>query len=388
MIRVLQVMGTTRLGGAESRTMDIYRHMNRDEIQFDFLITEGNGGIFSPQIEELGGHVYTMPKYRIYNHFQYRKAIKQFFIEHSGYAAVHGHMTSTASIYLPIAKKSGVPLTIAHARSAGVDSGIKGKLTNMLRKSLPDRCDMMFACSDLAASAVYGEDNYKNGDVKVMPNAIEIGAFAPVDSVREEIRKQYNIEDKYVIGHVGRFHEAKNHPFIIKVFAKFVEKREDAVLMLLGDGPLKPQIETLVNEIDEENLKAGKPGIKDKVIFAGNQSPSAPYYMAFDYFLFPSLYEGMPGTVVEAQAAGLGCMVSDTVTRMSKVTELVEFESLSRDEERWAERLYTFCGDSPVCEMYIKRKTDNQVVQQIMLDSDYNVERQVEFYTKLYTRGQ
>lgn len=96
----------------------------------------------------------------------------------------------------------------------------------------------------------------------------------------------------------------------------------------------------------------------------------------------------MPGTVVEAQAAGLGCMVSDTVTRMSKVTELVEFESLSRDEERWAERLYTFCGDSPVCEMYIKRKTDNQVVQQIMLDSDYNVERQVEFYTKLYTRGQ
>lgn len=388
MIRVLQVLGTTKIGGAESRTMDIYRHMNRDEIQFDFLITEGNDGIFTEEIEQLGGHVYSLPKYRIYNHLQYAKAVKRFFEEHREYAAVHGHMTSTASIYLPIAKKTGVPLTIAHARSAGVDSGIKGKITNILRSSLPYKCDKMFACSDLAAVAVYGEDNYKNNNVKVMPNAIEIGRFAADDMVRNEVRSRYGIKDKFVIGHVGRFHEAKNHVFLIKAFAKFLEKRTDAVLMLLGDGPLRPQIEALVLELDAANLSAGKIGIKDNIIFAGNQSPIDPYYKAFDYFLFPSLFEGMPGTVVEAQASGLMCMVSDTVTRMSKVTELVEFESLSKNESQWADRIYSIVGQTPVEQLYGSRKENNPMIQQIMLDSNYNVERQVEFYTKLYSKGQ
>lgn len=382
------MLGTTKLGGAESRTMDIYRHMNRDEIQFDFLITEGNSGIFTEEIVSLGGHVYTLPKYRIYNHLQYTKAVKGFFAQHTGYAAVHGHMTSTASIYLPLAKKAGVPLTIAHARSAGVDSGFKGKLTNIFRSSLPDKCDRMFACSDLAAIAVYGEDNYKNGNVKVMPNAIEIGRFALDDQVRNEIRSRYGVEDKFVVGHVGRFHEAKNHAFLVKAFAKFLEKRPDAVLMFLGDGPLKSQIEALVDELDAANNAAGKISIKDKIIFAGNQSPIDPYYKAFDYFWFPSLYEGMPGTVVEAQASGLMCMVSDTVTRMSKVTELVEFESLGKNEDQWAERIYSIVGQTPVEQLYSSRKENNPMIQQIMLDSDYNVERQVEFYTKLYSKGQ
>lgn len=388
MIKVLQVLGTTKLGGAESRTMDIYRHMNRDEIQFDFLITEGNSGLFTSEIESLGGHVYTLPKYRIYNHVQYKNAVKKFFAQHSEYAAVHGHMTSTASIYLPIAKKAGISLTIAHARSAGVDSGIKGFITNRLRSSLPKKCDKMFACSDLAACAVYGDENYKNGSVKVMPNAIEILKFSPDDITREEIRTKYNVNDKFVIGHVGRFHEAKNHDFLIKAFVKFLEKREDAVLMLLGDGPLRTQMESLVEELDAKNVCEGKISVKDKVIFAGNQSPIAPYYMAFDYFWFPSLYEGMPGTVVEAQASGLLCMVSDTVTRMSKVTELVEFESLKCDECMWADRIYSQVGLTPVEQLYGNRKGNVQMIQQIMLDSDYNVERQVEFYTKLYLKGQ
>lgn len=388
MIRVLQVLGTTNLGGAESRTMDIYNHMDRNEIQFDFLITDGFSGIYTPQIEALGGHVYTLPRYRIYNHFQYRKAVKEFFAKHGDYAAVHGHMTSTASIYLPIAKKAGVPLTIAHARSAGVDSGIKGKLTNILRSSLPRKCDRMFACSDLAAAAVYGEDNYKNGAVTVMPNAIEIGKFVPVDADRELIREKYGIKDKFVIGHVGRFHEAKNHVFLVKIFEKFLEKRNDAVLMLVGDGELRSSIEQQVEEIDKSLLAAGKESIKDKIIFTGNQSPVAPYYSAFDYFLFPSLFEGMPGTVVEAQAAGLNCMISDTITRMTKVTDLVEFESLGKTDVQWADRLYSGVGQTPVEQLYDLRKANNPMTQQIMLDSNYNVDRQVEFYTRLYTKGQ
>ena len=196
MIRVLQVLGSTTLGGAESRVMDLYRHMDKERIQFDFLVTRGHTGHFDSEIESLGGHVYTVSPYRIYNHKQYVTEVRQFFKEHSDYKAVHGHMTSTASIYLPIAKESGIPLTIAHARSAGVDSGIKGKLTNLLRKKLPERCDKMIACSDLAAVSVFGEHNYVDGLVKIMPNAIETKDYAVNAIERERIRKEYGIEDR------------------------------------------------------------------------------------------------------------------------------------------------------------------------------------------------
>ena len=231
MVRVLQVLGGTHLGGAESRIMDLYNHIDRDKIQFDFLITEGNSGHFTPEIEALGGHVYTVPKYRFYNHFQYIKAVKKFFSEHDEFAAVHGHMTSTAAMYLPIAKKSGVELSIAHARSAGVDKGIKGKLTRFLRRNLSNRCDMMIACSDLAAISVFGQDSYDMGKVKIMPNAIDVVDYAVNQDERAQIRSQYGVEDKFVIGHVGRLHHAKNHEFLIKIFGQFVQIRKDAVLM-------------------------------------------------------------------------------------------------------------------------------------------------------------
>lgn len=382
MIRVLQVLGSTTLGGAESRVMDLYRHMDKDRIQFDFLVTRGHTGHFDSEIESLGGHVYTVSPYRIYNHKQYVTEVKLFFKEHSDYKAVHGHMTSTASIYLPIAKESGNPLTIAHARSAGVDSGIKGKLTNLLRKKLPERCDKMIACSDLAAVSVFGEHNYVDGLVKIMPNAIETKDYAVNAIEREHIRKEYGIEDRFVVGHTGRFHEAKNHRFIVDVFLDFLNYREDAVLMLVGDGPLRDDIEAYIKELAKVN-----PKLSDRVIFTGNQTPVHPYYQAFDTLLFPSIYEGMPGTVIEAQASGLKCLVSDSVTRLCKATELVEFESLSKSADKWAERLNSIYGQLPVDSLWNERVKDNQYIQKLMTESDYDVNNQVTYYTALYEKG-
>ena len=382
MIRVLQVLGSTTLGGAESRVMDLYRHMDKDRIQFDFLVTRGHTGHFDSEIESLGGHVYTVSPYRIYNHKQYVTEVRQFFKEHSDYKAVHGHMTSTASIYLPIAKESGIPLTIAHARSAGVDSGIKGKLTTLLRKKLPERCDKMIACSDLAAVSVFGEHNYVDGLVKIMPNAIETKDYAVNAIERERIRKEYGIEDRFVVGHTGRFHEAKNHRFIVDVFLAFLNYREDAVLMLVGDGPLRDDIEAYVKELAKVN-----PKLSDRVIFTGNQTPVHPYYQAFDALLFPSIYEGMPGTVIEAQASGLKCLVSDSVTRLCKATELVEFESLSKSADKWAERLNSIYGQLPVDSLCNERVNDNQYIQKLMTESDYDVNNQVTYYTALYENG-
>ena len=377
------MLGSTTLGGAESRVMDIYRHMDRERVQFDFLVTMGHTGHFDEEIESLGGHVYTLPPYRIYNHRQYVKAVKAFFAKHS-YAAVHGHMTSTASIYLPIAKKSGVPLTIAHARSAGVDKGIKGVLTNMLRKNLSKKCDMMLSCSDLAAVSVFGDDAYQSGKVKIMPNAIDVADYAIDENSRNKIREEYNVQNRFVVGHVGRLHGAKNHRFLIQAFSDFLKIRSDAVLMIVGDGPLREEIQKWIEEEDSKFESADGISLKERIIMTGKQSPVAPFYQAFDAFLFPSFYEGMPGTVVEAQAAGLRSLISDTITRQVKVTDLVEFNSLSKTSKEWADKFYSLFCALPVEGFQKERIHENEYIQSIMKESDYDVNNQVLYYTSLY----
>ncbi len=363
MIRVLQVLGKLNLGGAESRIMDLYRHMDRDKIQFDFLIHYKEKGFFEDEIRQLGGEIYYLPSFRIYNFFSYRKACRRFFEEHSYFAAVHGHMTSTAAIYLPEAKRAGIPLTIAHARSAGVDKGLKGMLTRVLRKKLYTKCDRMFACSDLAAESVFGKKRYEEGRVTIMPNAIDTMEFRPRGQVREEIRKKCKIDDKFVIGHVGRFHYAKNHEFLMDVFVEITKQKENAVLMLLGDGPL----------LDETKQKAKQLGVSDKVLFMGNCSPVAPYYQAFDCFLFPSRFEGMPGTVVEAQAAEITCLISDSITKQVKATDLVHFYPLKKTAKEWADEV-----------LYLVEHGKESDKGYDLSVTNYDIHNQVTYYTELY----
>ena len=155
-VRVLNVLGTTNLGGAESRVMELYRALDRERVQFDFLVHTDQEGQYSGEIRRLGGRIYHVPRFRVYNILAYRRALCRFFGEHSEFAAVHGHMTSTASIYLPIAKRAGVPVTIAHARSAGVNRGIRGLATRVIRYPLKYRADYCFTCSAEAGEAVYG----------------------------------------------------------------------------------------------------------------------------------------------------------------------------------------------------------------------------------------
>ncbi|MBQ7840747.1 MAG: glycosyltransferase family 1 protein [Lachnospiraceae bacterium] len=328
-IRVLQVLGGTSLGGAESRVMDLYRHMDRERVQFDFAVHSSKPEFFDQEIESLGGTIYRLPRFKVYNWLSYRKAWKQFFTQHQEFAAVHGHMTSTASIYLPIAKSLGVKRTMAHARSAGTDSGLKGVMTRLLRKNLWKKTDYCLACSALAGQAVYGEKAWKKGLVHVIPNAIGLEKYAYDPGMREEMRRQLGVSDRLVIGHVGRFHEAKNHGFLLEVFAAVCQKRENAVLVLVGEG----------GGMEAAKQKAKELGIADKVQFLGSKKNVADYYQAMDVFLFPSLYEGLPGSVLEAQASGLCCVIADTITTEVGITDLVEYASLSETPQKWADRV-------------------------------------------------
>ena len=376
-IRILHVLGGTGLGGAESRIMDLYRQMDREEIQFDFLVHSSavrfynedapsrEEQFYDEEIKRLGGHIYVLPKFKIYNYLTYRKSIQDFFKAHHEFRVVQGHMTSTAGIYLPIAKQYGIPITAAHARSAGVDRGLKGIATRILRRNLYKKTDYCFACSALAGVSVFGQRQTDEGRVKVIYNAIDARKFAYQPEMRDLMRKKMSVEGKLVLGHVGRFSAPKNHPYLIDIFVSLCGMREDVVLVLLGDGPDKTAI--------EEKCKAL--GISEKVLFMGNCKHPEDYYQAFDFFILPSLYEGLPGVLVEAQAAGLRCLVSDTVTREAQATDLVTYMNIQEPASAWANEILAQAD-------YTRRVTCQEIAE-----AGLDIRKQAEAYRDFYING-
>lgn len=329
-LHVLHVIGGLSMGGAESRAMDMVRNSDPSVLHYDFLLCEPVG-IYEKEAESRGCNIYRVPRFLFYNYFYYVKALKKVFSEHPEIDVVLGSMTSTASIYMPVAKKCGVPLTVAYARSAGVDPGIKGTLTKMLRKNLYKKCDVCAAVSEEAGRAVYGNKWADEGKVWILHTANNLKKFVHNDEnakLREEIREKYGLQDKFVIGHVGRFHYAKNHLFLLDVYKEYLKKNENARLLLVGNGGTKESVEKRADEL----------GISDKVVFAGETSEPSGYYQAFDMVVFPSFYEGLPGMIVEAVSAGLPCLISDSITKEVDVPEYVEYCSLNENAEVWADK--------------------------------------------------
>ena len=383
-VRVLHVLGNTNLGGAESRIMDLYRHTDRNRVQFDFLVHSGEEGFYEKEIRELGGRIFRVPRFRIYNYFSYRKALKEFFQKHHEFALVQGHMTSTAAIYLPIAKKAGVKKTAAHARSAGVDKGLKGTMTRFLRRNLADKADYLFTCSELAGISVYGEKAVREGKTIFIPNAIDCAGFTFDPEKRKKMREELGLTDALIIGHVGRFHYAKNHEYLLRVFAELCRMSAGADgstaetgadqkyhLILLGEGPLMEDTRKLAEEL----------GVVDRVHFLGNHKNIADYYQAMDYFVYPSRYEGMPGTIVEAQASGLPCLMSDTICREVIVTELVETMSIEEEPKAWAEVL------QQRIDALVSKQENREKYAAKMAAAGFDVQAQAERMMRFYESG-
>lgn len=370
-VRILHILGNTQLGGAESRIMDLYRHMDRSVVQFDFVVHSKEEGYFNEEIRKLGGRIFRVPRFRVLNYFSYCRAWKKLLQEHrdadgrSEFHMIQGHMTSTAAIYLPIARKCGIETTIAHARSAGVDKGLKGILTRFLRCNLSKKADYLFTCSELAGISVFGKKAVEQGRTRFLPNAIDCQKFAPDPLVREKIRRELGIEKCYVIGHVGRFHYAKNHEYLLRVFAELVKRKtRDYVLLLLGEGSGMEDIRILSREL----------GIGDKVYFLGNKSNVNDYYQAMDYFVYPSRFEGMPGTIVEAQTAGLRCLMSDTICKEVIATELVTTRSIREDPRLWADEI----------EQHLQYQRSSRVDE--MKELGFDVHGQAVLMTDFYTK--
>lgn len=387
---VLHVVGRLDIGGAESRIMDLYRNIDREKVQFHFMQHTPDRCAFEEEVERLGGKVYHVPRFNVKNYFTYKKAWKDFFKAHPEIKVVQGHMTSTAAIYLPIAKKAGVEITIAHARSAGVDPGLKGHLTRFLRRNLYEKCDYRFTCSKMAGESVFGDQSLTLREAVFIPNAIDVDKFKFDKETREQIRYELGIKDKFVVGHVGRFSHMKNHKYMLQILEQCIEMEKEkgltqTMLMFLGDGELK-------EEIMEQAVAMG---ISSRVLFMGNKRDVHRYYQAMDYFLLPSVYEGLPGTVVEAQASGLKGIMSDSVTPEAVVTDLIQMRSIKEEPAIWANEIMKencmfykdFCGTDGENDVHrksgveVKDRIDYaQMVKEASFDVKEQAKRMQEFY--------
>lgn len=346
MIRILQVIGSLGNGGSQAMIMNLYRNIDRSKIQFDFIIDRPEEQFFSEEIKNLGGKIYILPSFKSQNILNYKKSWRKFFEEYSEYKIIHGHVRSTAAIYLKIAKEKGL-VAIAHSHSTSSGSGFSSIVKNIMQYPIRYIADYLFACSYSAGEWLFGKKACKKNNFFIQKNAIDSKRYIYNNEKRKEKRKELQIENKYVIGHVGRFDAPKNHEFLIDVFKKVHDRNNKAVLMLIGDGNLRTFIEEKVEELE----------ISDSVIFTGIRSDIPELLNVMDLFLFPSLFEGLGIVVIEAQACGLKCIVSNTVPKEAYVTDLIESIDLKASDNFWAKKILEYPS------VYVRQNTYEEICQ-------------------------
>ncbi|MFE5321205.1 glycosyltransferase family 1 protein [Paenibacillus sp. NPDC056579] len=328
-IRVLQVASIMNRGGLETMLMNYYRHIDRSQIQFDFMVHREEEGHYDEEIRQLGGNIYRMLPIRPGNYSSYFKQLDDFFAQHREYRVVHSHINENSSFVLRAAKKAQVPCRIAHSHLSDLGIDLKLPFRIYARLAMKDNPNRYFACSRNAGEWLFGKERSATKEVTVLNNAVHVKSFQFNQDIRNRIRKELQADDKLVIGHIGRFNKQKNHSFLIDIFQAIHAKRPDTMLMMVGDGHLREAIEKKVDRL----------GLTPAVRFLGVRSDISDLMQGMDLFLFPSLFEGLPVVMVEAQAAGLRCFASDTITKETDVTGRIDFMSLREPAELWAERI-------------------------------------------------
>lgn len=367
-IRVLQVVGRMDRGGIETLIMNLYRNIDRSKVQFDFLCHYGREAYFNDEIRELGGKIYEMPKIKstkktyYYKFFEYWSALNFFFKTHKEYKIVHGHMTNTATIYMTIAKRYGVKTCIAHSHLTESRQGLTGYITSFLQIPLQKVSTDYFGCSKMAGKWLFNEKIIKSEKFKVLNNAVDTLKFEYNEEVRKKYRKELCIENDFVIGHVGRFFHQKNHEFLIDIFEQIVKKKKNSKLLLIGKGVLREKI--------EKKVKRKK--LESNVIFLGERSDIPELLQAIDLFIMPSHFEGLPVVGIEAQAAGVNCIFSDSITREIDVINNNCFISLRENSEKWAEEALKYYGN------------ERQSTKKILQDRGYDIQTVAKWMENYY----
>ncbi len=312
-------------GGLESMLMNYYRNIDRSQIQFDFVVHRDFEADYDQEILALGGKIFRISKLIPWcSH--YRNELKAIFINHPEYKIVHVHQDCLSSVALQCAKECGVPIRIAHSHNSNQDKNLKYLVKLYYRRQIPKYATYLFACGIEA-----GKWMYQGKPFHILKNAIDVSKYQYNEETAKTVRCEFDIEEnELLIGHVGRFRKQKNHLYILEIFAELIKKGFHAKLILVGDG----EEETHIRE------KAQELKIANHVIFAGSRNDVNRIMQAMDVFVFPSLYEGLPLTLIEAQAAGIPCVISDRISSECMILkQRISVMSLSDQPNKWADEI-------------------------------------------------
>jgi glycosyltransferase involved in cell wall biosynthesis len=344
--------------------MNYYRCIDRKKLQFDFLLTTPHSYKcdYEEEVIEKGGRIFHLPRLTAYAPWKYLNALDIF--KHSEYKIVHSHTPATAVFLLYVAKRNNIPIRIAHSHNTHGGKPLKHFVMSVLKLFVRHVGTHFFACGTDAAEWMYGKRFVRNKNVFILKNAIPALLYSYDEKKRSFFRSEKGWSNRFIVGHIGRFSYQKNHFFLLDIFKNIKLMCPHALLLIIGDGENREVIE---EKIAVEGLERSVflPGIVDNVF---------DYTQAMDVFLFPSLYEGLSLALLEAQAAGLPCFTSETITKENTViTDLVEFIPFSRGVEYWANRVLQHKDG------YMRRNTYNEI-----LKASYDIQQNVKWLENYY----
>lgn len=352
MKRVLCVVSSMNAGGAETFLMKVFRTLDRTQYMFDFIVSAD--GIYDEEVIQLGGKIYKV-SLRTKNPFKVYKEIKHIVKKNQYKYFFKLADTPLAGIIdLFAARLGGAKWIAVRSCNASTNSSfLKEAINSLLRPVFNAMINCKIAPSDLAACYTFGKRQVAKGNVHFVNNGVDLNIFQYDEKNRQEIRKEFSIpDDAILIGHVGRFTKQKNHEFLLKIFEEIHKINKKTYLLLVGTGELQEQILNIVNESS----------YNDFVIFAGLRRDVPKILSAFDLFLLPSFFEGMPNVVIEGQATGLPCLISDTITKEANITGLVHYLSLHLNSSDWATSALDLCD------------LDRKDTRELFVESGYDIE--------------
>ena len=367
-IRVLQVIGIVAGGGVESVVMNYYKHIDRSKVQFDFVVHDDNIVDITEIGEPMGAKVYKVPSYSK-NIFGFMQSVYHIVKEYK-YNIVHCHMTTLGVFSLGPAWLAGAKVRILHGHSTTVKSETKRNIMKLiLRPFSTFVANYHFACGRLVARWLYGDET----GVHIIKNAVDVECFKYNEEYRETLRKILNLEDKFIIGHVGRFMYQKNHEYLVRLFSYVLKRIPTAHLVLVGDGPLRESILSQIKTL----------GIEDSVTYLGLRNDVYKLYSLFDIFYLPSWYEGLAVVAVESQATNLPLLMSKFVTDEAVIdNSLAKRIGITNDDmDAWAietEQIYNKISNR-LADVNLRSKINNSINTK-----GYNIQLEAKQLEELY----
>ncbi|MCL6572368.1 MAG: glycosyltransferase [Bacillus sp. (in: Bacteria)] len=368
--RVLHIVSGLERGGAETLIMNVYRNIDRTQVQFDFIVHLARKGDYEDEIIKMGGKIYKIPSLGQLGAFSYTKELAKI-MRSFPYIAVHSHTDYQGGFSALAAKICGIENRICHSHSNNwpKGNGVKARFTLKILKILIKLFATSYcSCSKEAAQFLFGENMIAKSKVNILKNGIDLSQYSSIDpnSKRSVIDEFYLHGDVKIIGHVGHFSDSKNHMFILNVLKKLLEKDNRFVALLVGEGPLKSQIE----------MEGIRLGISEYVRFLGVRTDIPRLMKSFDVFLFPSIFEGFGIVVLEAQSAGTPCVVSDSVPKTTDMgLNLVSYVGLDKKIEIWIEEIHKALNLD---------KLEDKKIYNKMLTSGFNIKENVPNWLSLY----